>query len=209
MDQDDPSYRLLTHLLFPICKLLLESIGHNLHAYTNSQLIDIVRFLTMIDKMDGSRKSYLWPYPPLPLHDVIVSEPHVSTLLQKKLIEQLRMDLTKKEKQQQLKTGKKNKYEVVSGYEGVRKGVLSVDITILKNGKIKGFIEVDGEGKYRREKATKQRKLKRSEQLKEALYVKDYPEVPFIRVNDNAVSQKEDLLNLSTECLSAILSKPK
>jgi HD superfamily phosphohydrolase len=190
-----------------ICEMLLERI--NSDRFTNSELIDVIRFLAVIDRMKEGSKSEIWKALSLPFHDVVVSEPYIPLIAQKKLFKQLLVDLAKKEKKIQLKTGKNHKYEVVSGYEGVRKGILPVDITIFKNDKIKGFIEVDGEEKYRKEKESKQQKLRRSEQLKEALYLNDYPGIPFIRVSEVAASQKEELLALSIDCLSAILNKRK
>jgi hypothetical protein len=131
----------------------------------------------------------------IPLSSAI-SAPSVA---QVKLVNQLRTDLRNK----QMKEGTATAiYEVVTNYEGIKQGLFPVDIAIKKNGQVIGFIEIDDEDQYRTEKATGEKKLRRKEQLQEFFYQHDYPEVPFLRVDQRFTEKDIDVSAVSSYCLS-------
>jgi hypothetical protein len=119
------------------------------------------------------------------------------------LFQQLEHDL----KEMEVKEGEFNLegrkvYEIANEFEGIRKGLFSVDMAVKKNNKLIGFVEIDGDQHYRVDEATRKKKLRRKDQLKEALYRYDYPDIPFLRFSNIAGSL--DVRSVSKSCISRI-----
>jgi hypothetical protein len=182
-------FRILLGALNMLSVLHNKKINDNMitkHLYQVGQFLEVVR---IIDAKDDICLDLL-PDVNIPIYKDFPSPAHW------KLYQQLQKDLSKKGKEDG------NKYEIINEYEGIRGGLFPVDITIKKNDKIIGFIEVDGSYHYRIDKETGKKKLRRVDQLKEFLYRHHYPNVSFTRIAETITNI--NIAQLSRECISKI-----
>jgi hypothetical protein len=173
------------------------------HTELNMQsAVHVAQLLEVIRRLPSNVQEDILAGNEIPEMIIPPSPLSTSSFAHLKLLNQLREDLQNKQKRE----GNNDVYEVVSDYEGIKQGLFPVDIAIKKNGQILGLIEIDGDNQYRIEKATGERALRRKEQLKEFLYCHDYPEVPFLRVDERFAEKDVDVVGVSSYCLSEFLT---
>jgi hypothetical protein len=73
-----------------------------------------------------------------------------------------------------------NEYEAVNEFNGLPQGSFPLDAAIYYRSELAAFVEIDGEFHYKQLSISPQ--LRRKDILKETLYNKRYPEVPFFRI---------------------------